>query len=106
VTQVPLHKDEEPVMGPGAVTTDTVSVDRQPPAVYVIIVVPAAIPVDAPVTGLMEAIPAGAIVQNPPDGPLEYAEATPTQTLTGPVMGNGLGLTVATVVEKQPVGTV
>jgi hypothetical protein len=63
------------------------------------IVVPADSPEDAPVTGLIDAIPAGDTVQKPPDGPLEYAEDTPTQTFTGPVMGDGLGLTVAIAVE-------
>lgn len=55
----------------GALTTVTARVERQPPCVYVITVLPGLTPaVAAPVTGLIVMIPAGNADQNPGAGAL------------------------------------
>jgi hypothetical protein len=74
-----------------------VSVERQPEFVYVIIVVPIGPAVAAPVTGLIVMIPAGNADQNPGAGALVYVALAPEHKLGGPVIGDGLGLTVTTV---------
>ena len=100
VTQEPWHTLVGPPMPSGALTTVTANVDRQPPCVYVITVLPVPAPaVAAPVTGLIVMIPAGNADQKPGAGALVYVVLAPVHRLGGPVIGDGFGFTVATTVE-------
>lgn len=69
--------------------------------------VPGARPVTTPLpdTLAMPAV-AGATPHKPPAGKPERAVVEPAHTVKVPVMGDGAGDTVATVVAKQPVGKV
>jgi hypothetical protein len=72
----------------------------------VIIVVPDDIPVTTPEEEPIVAIPGEPEVHTPPGGVEVRLIVEPTHTLPGPVIAVGIGLTVTTIVAKQPVESV
>ena len=102
----PTHKVIVPVIASGAGVTVIVFVTVQPePSEYVIIAVPALMPVTTPVVKSTLTVVA-VLVQLPPVITSLRVIVAPTHTDDGPVIPNGDGLTEITVVVRQPVGNV
>jgi hypothetical protein len=104
----PTHKLEPPLIGPGKAFTTKGVVTLQPVVAraYVIVGVPATIPVTSPVPIPIVACDVLLLVQVPPDVGSDNAVVEPAHTLVIPAMAPGKGLTVTTDEVTQPVGAV
>jgi hypothetical protein len=100
----PAHTIEEPAIAVGKGSTVRVVVITQPAAgMYVIVVVPAVMPVTMPEVIPIVAMPVELLVHVPPIAASLSVVVLPMQTLVMPVMGGGGGVTVAIVAIAQPV---
>ena len=103
----PAHTLAVPVIDDGNGLTVTTLVAIQPVArEYVIVDVPANTPVTTPVEISIVAIPVLPLVHAPPPVASLKAVVKPAHTVLVPVMGDGNGLTVTTLVAIQPVARV
>jgi len=103
----PTHTAGRPLIAAGSGFTVTVEVIKHPVGnVYVIVALPADIPVTVPEIGPIVATPALLLAHVPPDDVLLNVVVAPTQTDAVPVIAAGKALTVAVVLEEQPDGSV
>ena len=93
-------------MGVGTGLTVTVEVEVQPPIgkVYIIVVVPAVIPVSKPEDEPIVAAPV-VLAHVPPIAGSPRVVVEPIHILSGPTIARGETLTVTTIVEIQVVGS-
>ena len=106
VVVVPAQTLLLPLIGAGDGTTVIARVTvHEAPKEYVIVVVPAAIPLTLPLEDPMLAL-AELLVHTPPATELVSVVVAPTQTVGIPPMTEGAGLTVIIFVTPQPVGNV
>ena len=99
VVVAPTHTNGVPPIVPGAVLTVTTAVAVQmPPVVYVIVAVPAEIPVTVPEPEPMVAMAGLLLVHMPPVTALVRVVVAPTQTCRVPPMEAGVVTTVTIVV--------
>jgi hypothetical protein len=87
VVEVPSHTVAAPVMAAGKGFTVTVATSYSEPTVYVMVVVPAAMPVTTPVAAFTVPTATTALLQVPPVVVLARDVVEPTQTLNVPVIG-------------------
>jgi hypothetical protein len=103
VIMLPAHTEEGPLIADGAAFTVTIAVAIQPlPNVYVIVAVPAAIPVTTPVV-LIVAVNALLLVHVPPVVVLARVVVLPSHTAWVPVIVAGKAFTVIVADVSQPV---
>ena len=101
----PGHTAAGPPISDGSAFTVTTAVRKQPLAdVYVILVVPAAIPFTTPAALIVATVVALAHV--PPPEALSSVVVCPAHTSCTPVIGSGSGFTTSDVVRIHPVGNV
>ena len=101
----PGHTAVGPPISDGSAFTVTTAVRKQPLAdVYVILVVPAAIPFTTPAALIVAIVVA--LAQVPPPVALSSVVVCPAHTTCTPVMGSGSGFTTSDAVRIQPVGNV
>jgi len=101
--ELATHVVAVPAIAVGNGLTVTVFVTLQPaPGVYVITAVPVAIPVTIPVAGPTDAFVLPVLHVPPVTGSLSVVVA-PIQTVAVPVIGEGNGFAVNTLVTAQPV---
>ena len=92
--ELPAHTMGVPEMLPGPPFTVTFCVTRQPVvAVYVMVVVPAAIPVKIPDAAPMVPVAVLPLTQAPPAGLLVKLTCPPAQSVDSPEIGVGFALT-------------
>jgi hypothetical protein len=102
VVAEPTHTPVAPDTDAGDAITDVTAVAEQPvPSVYVITVVPAAIPLTAPVPEPMAAADGLLQLHVPPAVVLRNVTMAPVQTLELPAIAPGSGFTVAIFVTVQ-----
>ena len=94
VTEEPEHTGKVPIIAEGVLATVTGYVAKQDPTVYVIVVLPEATPVAAPVDALMLAIAELAEDHEPKPRLLLKVVATPVHKLLAPVIAPGCAPTV------------
>ena len=100
----PAQTVEGPVIDVDNEVTEMTFVARQPlPSLYVMVVVPSAIPVTTPDVKPIVATALLLLLHVPPDVESERVIVDPTQTVEGPEIGFALAVMVATVVAKHPV---
>jgi hypothetical protein len=106
VEGMPTHTLPGPVMEGSDVLTVTVVVAKHPAAsVYEIVAVPEPTALTTPVDPTV-ATEASLVLQLPPVLMSLSVEVEPAQSVVGPVMPAGIGLTVTTTPVLQPVGSV
>jgi len=102
VTEVPIHNIDGPVGGAGGAKTD-ISVHALHPYgdIRMIVSTPAVTPVTTPLNDPIVATP-GKLELHVPGSTSDTTATWPTQTLLGPVIACGVGSTVTTNIEEQP----
>jgi hypothetical protein len=99
----PTQAVSVPVIVAGsAPTVATVVTEHPVNSLYVIIVVPAATPVKTPEVTPIVAVVSVPLFQVPPLVALESETTLPIQIAVVPVIADGIGLTVTTIVLAQP----
>jgi hypothetical protein len=107
VTVLPTHSEVPPVIPAGAAFTVIALYIRQPvPSEYVIVTVPAAIPLTIPLSEPMVATAILLLLHAPPPTPSLSIVVPPTHTFDDPLIAGGAVLTFTVVVIAQPVGRV
>jgi hypothetical protein len=102
----PSHTDIEPVIAAKGLTVIFVVAVQPVGRVYVIVAVPATIPVTTPVAETTVATEVLLLLHVPPVDVLVNAIVKPSHTVDEPDMAAGSGLTVITAVLIQPVPNV
>jgi hypothetical protein len=99
----PSHTLAVPPIGTGAAVTVTTIVEVQPALnAYVIVVVPAAMPVTIPVVEPIVPTPGVLLTHVPPEVLFDNRIVEPIHTLVGPTMGAAADTTVITCVTAHP----
>lgn len=105
VIVAPVHARPGPVMAAGIAYTVTIVVTDVPDMVYIMVAVPADIPVTSP-PDVIVATAELLLLQEPPVGVHDSVVVAPVHTVVVPVIAPIVPLTVTTLVAEQPAADV